>query len=584
MVTTSKTATGSKTVASGPDPAQTFEFRYKVVSLNDLIASNDATLQPDPRFPKEIQPRLRDREASRQQVVKIASKLQPDALLTDLKTLDRGPMIVGADNVVESGNGRTIALLIARKDFPDQWQAYQDALAGRISEFGITLEQLQGIDAPVLVRERLTEFGRVQFAALANQSATLTMSPLEQANQDASSISDNALSGLTVGEAQGIDQALKATGNRQIVTQFLNGIPDNERAALVTPTGELNQVGLNRVKAAVFAKVFPGAAGQRLTTSFFESLDPGIKTIENSVFDSLATIAKAEGLARSGNRAADLALGEDLAKAVDVMARLKQEGISVEDFLSQKGFFERELTEEQEKVLAFLDEFSRSRKRQREFFKAYATAVINAPPPNQAALFPTAQESKVEILTRVIDDQRRESGGGSLGLFGLIEERQKVEGFAGPRPEPRPEPQPLPPAAETTTVRQAGDGLAKPDEDEGSSDDTSIDREPIPTADISPVTQREPITRAPRGTNFKGKTRTRVMDDTENDFRLEAIKRESMWELSLIADGKRRLIERNPLASITDKRMRKIRRARLAKKGVKKFKAVAVVTSLKITG
>ncbi len=89
---------GNKVTASGPDPRDTFEFRYKIVDLDDLIPSHLANLAPHPNFPADLQPRQRSREASRQQIRKIASKLQPDALIDDFKTLDRGPMIVEGQN------------------------------------------------------------------------------------------------------------------------------------------------------------------------------------------------------------------------------------------------------------------------------------------------------------------------------------------------------------------------------------------------------------------------------------------------------------------------------------------------------
>ena len=423
--------TGNTTTATGPDPTQVFEFRYRVIPLAQLIASHDATLAVNPDFPSVLQPRIRGREASRLQVRKIANNLQPDALLEDLGTLDRGPMIVGPDNVVESGNGRTIALKLAHLEFPRQFEAYQDRLRDILPQYGIDPSEIRSQDAPVLVRERISDVDRVQFAAQANQATTLTMSPLEQALQDSKSISDEAMASLTVGPNQSIDQALQSKANRTLVTRFQKSIPDNEQAALVGPGGELNMVGLQRLKAAVFAKVFPGESGGRLTQVFFESLDPVVKTVENAVFDALPALAKAEGLTRSGQRTRDLAIGEDLAKAVDVLARLKGEGMAVEDFLAQDSFFERELDPEQEKLLAFLDEQGRGRRRIRETLAGYAAAVIASPHPQQGALFGAATvETKGAILDRLFEAQRKEAQGGQVGLFGLIESRERAEAFS----------------------------------------------------------------------------------------------------------------------------------------------------------
>lgn len=51
--------TDATTTASGPDPAQSFEFRWRVVELGDLVASHNARGQANPLFPTELQPRDR---------------------------------------------------------------------------------------------------------------------------------------------------------------------------------------------------------------------------------------------------------------------------------------------------------------------------------------------------------------------------------------------------------------------------------------------------------------------------------------------------------------------------------------------
>ncbi len=422
---------GSLVEATGPDPTKKFAFRYRVVPLASLIASHDVTGAVNDEFPQELQPRLRDRETSRQQIFRIAKDLEPAALLEDVKALDRGPMIVGSDMVVESGNGRTLGLQLAVLEHPESYQRYVSALRDSLKDYGLNDSDLADMENPVLVRQRLTDVDRVKFAALANQSQGLTMSPLEQALQDSNRLTDESLAKLEITDAQGLDQALRATANKPLVTQFLQGLPQNETASMLDSSGNLNSVGLQRLKAAMFARVYPGEAGQRLTAAFFESIDPQIKTIENAMADSLPQMAQSEGLARSGERQSDLTIAEDLSKAIDMFARLKQDGMSVDDFLAQKGFFERELTPEQEKILVFLNENSRSRKRVREFMRSYAKAVIDSPHPAQASMFAEAEESKTDVLERLIAAQESEAQGGQQGLFGLIAAREQAATFGG---------------------------------------------------------------------------------------------------------------------------------------------------------
>jgi len=335
-------------------------------------------------------------------------------------------MIIGSDRVVESGNGRTIALGVAKMDFPQKWENYQTDLQSRIRGYGISLEALKSVQSPVLVRERTTQVDRVQFAASANQAATLAMSPLEQALQDSQRISDQTVANLVITETQSIDQALMASVNKPLVTAFFKELPENEQAALAGAHGELNIQGLQRIKAALFAKVYPGEAGQRLTQAFFESLDPTVKTIENALFDSLPQMAKAESLIRSEQRRQDLSLANDISQTIDLFARLKQQNISVEHYLRQSSFATRDLTTEQEQLLAYFDAAGRSRKLVREFLRDYAAAVIQSPPPQQVAMLSMEAESLKDMVHRLTTERIKEAKGEDAGLFGLTAERERA--------------------------------------------------------------------------------------------------------------------------------------------------------------
>jgi hypothetical protein len=394
------------TEATGADPNKPYQFRLKVVSLDDLVASHGDNLAPNPAFPQELQPRDRGRAGSQMQIDRIAQTLAPDALLVDVRQLDRGPMIVGPDGIVESGNGRTLALRQARANNPQGWASYQARLQEVAREQGIPIPA--GIKDPVLVRERLTPVDRAAFAAEANESAVLAMSPFEQALQDSRRISNDALANLQVGESQSIDQALLSPANRFLVQQFVQSFPANERAGLLSSGAQLNRAGLTRLRAALFAHTYPGEAGARLTQTFADSLDGGVKNIENAMFASLPQMARAEGLARSGLRAADLAMAEDIAKAVDMLARLREQGTPVSEYLRQGSLFERELTPFQEQLLQHLSEASRSPKRLRELLAGYAEAVEAQPPANQMSMFDDmGAPNKEEIFNGIINQQKR---------------------------------------------------------------------------------------------------------------------------------------------------------------------------------
>jgi len=422
---------GRAVSATGADPNIVYEFQYKLVELDDLITSNTDAGAPNPRYAQELQPRLRgDRVASRLQIETIAKQLNAEELLHDAGTLDRGPMIIGSDMMVESGNGRILALRLARDQFKKKYGEYTGLLNEKLSDFGLAPNAAEGMRSPVLVRERVTDVDRVRFTAEANESATLVMSPLEQALQDAKRLTDNSLASLVVTESQTIDQALRSAGNRSIAGDFVGGLSPNERASLMTAGGELNLQGLLRLKTAIFAKVFPGEAGQRLTQIFFESLDPIVKNMENAIFDALPKLARSEGLVRSGERASTLGIGDDLARTVDVLARMKQDAMSVEDFVRQVGMFGQELNPFEERLLVHLSNIGRSRKLIREFLQEYSDAVANSPHPAQQTMMPGATPGKEQIVDNLIAKQAKEETAGPL--FRTLEQRQMATGATTP--------------------------------------------------------------------------------------------------------------------------------------------------------
>jgi hypothetical protein len=127
------------------------DTRFKVVEADDLLTSDREG------YPAEIQPRDRNRIASRQQIEGIVSHLDP-ARLGDSRMASDGAPIVGRDNIVESGNGRVMAIREAYKR--GAGEGYKKYLADNSETFGIAKAQIEGMKNPVLTRERVTDVER----------------------------------------------------------------------------------------------------------------------------------------------------------------------------------------------------------------------------------------------------------------------------------------------------------------------------------------------------------------------------------------------------------------------------------------
>lgn len=385
----------NRAIAVGADPSKRYEFRYRVADLGDLVPSNLPNGAPNPKFPSELQPRDRSRVGSQLQIDQIAKNLEPDALLTDVGRLDSGPMIVGSDNVVESGNGRTLALQKAAKEYPEQYQAYVDSLRQNLGQYGLDESALAGKNNPVLVRERVSQVDRPAFAQEANNAGLLRMSSFEQAAQDAGNLRDEVVTGLDVGENDTIATALRRAENRDVVRGWVATLPENERAGVIDAQGNLSAQGYERLTNALLVKTYGQGAGEKLAQTFIESADPSLRNVQTALMASLPDVARSEALVRSGQRAGDLSIADDVAAATEMLARLRRDGIPVSEFLSQTSFVDRELTPFQEDILRFLDQNQRRPNAIRETLREYANRVENAADPNQAGMFGEAEVAPV---------------------------------------------------------------------------------------------------------------------------------------------------------------------------------------------
>jgi hypothetical protein len=389
------TKKGAATIALGATPDKRYNMQYEVVELSDLVTSNTSGGGINPAYPKELQPRDRTRAASRAQIGKIASNLEPDALLGEFSSIDRGTPILGTDdNAVESGNGRTMALQRAKDSHPDQWAKYQNRLRETAQDRGIDPATLDGYENPVLIRRRTDKnIDRVQFAKDANTAQILGESASERARNDASRITSESLQNIDV--RGDINTTITAPTNRAFVRNFVANTPETERAALMTSDGSLTKVGRDRIKGAMFNRVYDAP---ELSEKIFEALDDDTKNVTNGLMNSLGSMSKAQELVRTGQRAKDLDIAPDIITAVSTFDKLKSSGQTVDNFLAQGSMFGSPVDKNQEKILREIDKRRRSGKKMQEFFEAWPGLVEKEPHPQQQGLFGGSGRSKSQLV------------------------------------------------------------------------------------------------------------------------------------------------------------------------------------------
>jgi len=233
--------------------------------FSSLITSNDADGRINPAYPQDLQPRDRTRPASQRQINDIAARIDPTLLAENPSSADGAP-IVGPDNVVESGNGRTLALAKAYRD--GNAEGYQNYLR----ENGYA-DQLAGVENPVLVRVRTTPMTPEERRAStleSNERTSMALSATERAMADAGAMPDSLLPLYRGGD-------IDAAGNRDFFLGFMQSVvADADANSMMDKDKVITQEGVRRVQGALLAKAYGDAD---LVAALIESTDNNIKAI-----------------------------------------------------------------------------------------------------------------------------------------------------------------------------------------------------------------------------------------------------------------------------------------------------------------
>lgn len=262
------------------------ETAFKLVEAGELIPSNTQDGRINPDFPQELQPRDRTRVSSQMQISKMANELRPQQL-TDSGLSSHGAPIIGSDGVVESGNGRSMAIIKAYNE--GKADTYRQYLIDNAERFNLDVNKVKSMSAPVLVRERVTELDRAKFARDSNLSDLQQMSAAETAWVDAERIDDKMIALFQPSETGN----LLARTNQGFVNSFLTEIGDNSTAGLLTEDGRPTKQLIERMQNAVFAKAYKN---EKLVKLVAEEPDPEIRNVLNALNGAAAQFVEMQYL------------------------------------------------------------------------------------------------------------------------------------------------------------------------------------------------------------------------------------------------------------------------------------------------
>ncbi|HHQ1361619.1 lytic transglycosylase domain-containing protein [Acinetobacter baumannii] len=370
---------GETSTAHGMD-GSSYDFAYEVKDWADLVASNDQLYGVNPLYPSELQPRDRTREASRQQIERMADDLKPE-LLGESPMLSNGAPIIGPDNVVESGNGRTLA--IGRAYDNGRADAYREFVQNWANSRGM---DISGLNQPVLVRTRLSDVDRVAFSRLANESDVAQFSATERAMSDVDRLPDSTL--LKINN----DGSINIDGSMDYVRSFVDQLPQSERGSVITSDGRLSQEGKRRIESAIVQRAY---GDSNLVTRLSENLDDDSKNVLNALLRAAPQLSQLNDLVKQGGRFENT-ISQDLAQAAQKLTDLKANGLQVRDYLNQGQLIDDGLSDGARR---FLEVFNnrKSAKAISESINSEIQTIENMGDPRQGSLFGETPEEKAAL-------------------------------------------------------------------------------------------------------------------------------------------------------------------------------------------
>lgn len=353
----------------------------------------------------DLQVRDRSRAASDAQIEEIAATLDPARLMPAVNA-EAGAPLVGADNIVDSGNGRVAA--ISRVYDNPAYAAQADAYRKAIEEAGYPIPE--GVTNPVLISRRLTELSpeaRAQFNAEA-QGSTSRMSSTELAAMDRGALDDATLRELA-------DGPINSSENRAFVGRFMGNLPANERAALVDRNGNLNADGERRIENALVAAAY-GDVDAGVVARFAEATDDNTRSVVGALSDVAGRWALMRRAAKAGEIDAALDMTPEVATALRKLSQWREQAanegrpvpIVIKEGMAQLDMLDGEMSLEAKAFVRLFyktDDFNRSAGR--ETIAGRLDFIIKeAEIAGRPSLFGDAEAAdKLGILQHAVNDQ-----------------------------------------------------------------------------------------------------------------------------------------------------------------------------------
>lgn len=313
-------------VAVTPDN-QELEVTWSLVELDDLVASNGPDGEMNPDYPQALQPRDRSAVTSAVQVFEIARTLNPTRLgeTFDAQT---GAPVVGTDGLVESGNGRVLALQAAFAENGEAAARYR----GWLEDQGYPVD---GMRQPVLVRladARRPADARIAFARGSNAKQVAGYDVAGQARLDAEALRPED---VELHKGGPVTAAANGAFARQALGRLV--LPAELDALVDKKTGYLSPGGVKRLEAALAHFAYEDAA---LVNELFDQTDDVMRGLGRALVQVAPAWARMRAAVARGEVAAAADGTTDLQAALSIARAARNKGITVAEQVKTLDLFD----------------------------------------------------------------------------------------------------------------------------------------------------------------------------------------------------------------------------------------------------
>ncbi len=183
-----------------------------------------------------------------------------------------------------AGNGRMTGIANSYKSYPNTAAKYKNDLIANAAEHGCDPELIKSMQRPVLVRVMSPKDVTKDIGDQTNQSQGLTLNAVEQAKTDVERLKNINSSALQTYE--------DGSPSVESVRKFIQALPANERAGLLTKDGQPTRTAQDRMQNAM---MMHGYNNDYLVRLRGQAMNPEGKNIINALSNASSSFAGLDG-------------------------------------------------------------------------------------------------------------------------------------------------------------------------------------------------------------------------------------------------------------------------------------------------